>query len=152
RSQSRIPLLLIVLVGLLALLVGGAGTATYFLYFKEAPAVVSNPQPAPARSLDSVKPSREAAPERDRAIRPSEREVPGETNAAPMNPSARVIVAPASAAVALPAPPSGPGELVARPKDRIALEIPAAAVRSIRFAHANPPVAAILWRSFDGFQ
>jgi hypothetical protein len=151
RAGRKLPLALALLGGALTFALGGAATAGYFLLVRERPAVAAAAV-SQARPPDAPKPAEEINPARDRD-RPTDQVARSRDKTRPVSLSATapVAVTALAAAFPLPDPPKGPTELIAKPKDRLILDCPAA-VRAVRFAHGNPPVAAVLWNSFGGFQ
>ncbi len=175
---KKLVLILAAAVGMICLGFGGATAAVYFFVVQKVPTsfaeVDAAKAPPPvaaeaaakgdAKARDKDKLGKEAkAPNKG-----SEKEKPKEKE--PADPRPGIPIAPKPPKVALipptapeppamtaptfvlPKAPAGKTELVAKKKETISLELPAAAVRGVRFASADPPVAAVLWRSVEGFQ
>ncbi|OWK40433.1 MJ0042-type zinc finger domain-containing protein [Fimbriiglobus ruber] len=101
----------------------------------------SEPLSTDAASPPAPGPEKPAA----RQMKPAAMKAGAVATPAPAAPAAPVVFA-------LPAPPTGAVQPVAREKVKIVMEAPVAAVRSVRFAHGAVPVAAVLWKSTPAFQ
>jgi hypothetical protein len=154
RAGRKLPLVLALVGGALTFALGSAATAGYFLLVRDRPAAATavsqaRPPEAPRPAAESSGGHRPlAAGQREQtAVFSGHRPLTTDHR----SPPPAVAIAPAPA-LPLPDPPTGPTGLIAKSKDRLALDCPAEAVRVVRFAHGNPPVVAVLWTSFAGFQ
>lgn len=148
--------LILVAVGLIGLLgMGGIAVGAYVLFVQEAKSIASIATP-PLTTETKPPTSPKPAPEPKETPKATD---PGKTIATPKaarpvtrEKSAQAPAPAAGPALALPSPPTGATTIVARSKAKITLESPANAVRGVRFAEGAAPTAAILWKSFPGFQ
>ncbi len=148
---SNLLLILLVVGGVLLLGLVGVGVVVFVMVRAAANTIVSNMTvtvPTEPKLTETKTPT-ETRPTDTGKTAPTPRTPPkppgkGKTSETPPT----QIGAP----VALPSAPTGATTIVARPKTKFALESPANAVRGVRFAEGTVPTAAVLWKSFAGFQ
>jgi len=170
-SGKKLVLILVGAFVLMCLGCGGASAAVYFLVIEKSKAVISEveankaappPPPVPEvagkdakdakgkdKAKDPVKPPIKGKDPEPQLVDPRPGIPPKTPKNPPVTPMPPVMTAPA---FTLPSAPTGKVELIARKKETIPMDLPATAIRGVRFANSDPPVAAVLWRSVEGFQ
>ncbi len=150
---SNLLLILAVVGGVLLLGLVGVGVVAFLVVRDAANTIVSNmtvaTAPGETKPPDETEPKPDSKPTDAGKTAPSPKAIRAPVKGKRPEGSPPSVTGPPAA---LPAPPTGATTLVGKPKTKLALESPASEVRGVRFSEGAAPTAAVLWKSFAGFQ